>query len=231
MGLGKTITTLALIRSPNSGEGVIDPPEEPAEDPKRRYSDTTLIVCPLSVIGNWRDQIRMHVGGSNECNYHVYHGKEAKVSNSFLRNCDVVITTYQTLANEYIVDKDGELVRKKAKKPKKDQKLENGTLYKVKWRRIVLDEGHIIRNRKTQAFKAAKAIYAERRWSQFFFLSYDSGLLVVSSHRYTDHQQDEGFGRYAGFHSRMSATGQCGGMVAVCRSSGCQRQTGRQCRT
>lgn len=167
MGLGKTITTLALIRSPVSGEGVIDPPEPEPEDPKRRYSDATLIVCPLSVIANWRDQIRMHVGGFQDCNYHVYHGKDAKnVKNSDLRKCDIVITTYQTLANEYVVDKDGELVRKKSKKPKKDQKLENGTLYKVKWRRVVLDEGHIIRNRKTQAFKAAKALYAERRWSE-----------------------------------------------------------------
>lgn len=37
-------------------------------------------------------------------------------------------------------------------------------MYKIKFRRIVLDEGHVIRNHKTQQTKAVCELKAERRW-------------------------------------------------------------------
>lgn len=157
----RTITALALIRSDLSGAGVIDPPDEV----NSKYTDACLIVCPVSVIANWKEQIRAHVGPSSVCNYHVYHGKDVKVKLRLLKSCDVVITSYTTLANEYVVDEDGNPISKKAKKPKADEKLENGKLFKIPWRRIILDEGHIIRNHKTRAFRSCKALIGERRWS------------------------------------------------------------------
>ena len=37
-------------------------------------------------------------------------------------------------------------------------------LFAVKWRRIVLDEGHIIRSKTTKQSEAAFALEGERRW-------------------------------------------------------------------
>ncbi|CAG8747581.1 26682_t:CDS:10, partial [Racocetra persica] len=67
------------------------------------------------------------------------------VDPSFLSNHDVVITTYQVLASSNVKDK-----RK--------------GLFAIKWRRVVLDEGHIIRTNKTKQSQAACALDAERRW-------------------------------------------------------------------
>ena len=40
----------------------------------------------------------------------------------------------------------------------------NGPLQKVHWLRLVLDEGHAIRNAKTQMSKAIFTLKADRKW-------------------------------------------------------------------
>ncbi|CAG8662573.1 41579_t:CDS:10, partial [Gigaspora margarita] len=55
------------------------------------------------------------------------------------------IQTYQVLASSNIKDK-------------------RRGLFAIKWRRVVLDEGHIIRTNKTKQSQAACALEAERRW-------------------------------------------------------------------
>ena len=62
---------------------------------------------------------------------------------------DVVITTYGTLSSEYL--------------PESQNPPKTG-LYSVLWRRIVLDEGHNIRNPNTRGALAATAIAATSRW-------------------------------------------------------------------
>ena len=88
----------------------------------------TLIICPLSTVSNWEDQIREHwkgpvtvVGGSGACadnksedgddqdagrsaaplRVYVYHGNARRPDPVFLANHDVVITTFSTLSSEY----------------------------------------------------------------------------------------------------------------------------------
>ncbi|CAG8588404.1 11258_t:CDS:10, partial [Gigaspora rosea] len=55
------------------------------------------------------------------------------------------LITYQVLASSNIKDK-------------------RRGLFAIKWRRVVLDEGHIIRTNKTKQSQAACALEAERRW-------------------------------------------------------------------
>lgn len=67
---------------------------------------------------------------------------------------DVVITTYGTLSTEYLPN---------GKKTPPAIPRDSG-LYSVKWRRIVLDEGHSIRNPTTKGAQAATSILGSNRW-------------------------------------------------------------------
>ncbi|KAJ7497415.1 SNF2 family N-terminal domain-containing protein [Mycena latifolia] len=142
MGLGKTLTMLALIIATKT-------------DIPRDFSNSTLIVAPLSVISNWEKQIDDHCGGS--LSYYLYYGPKREISPKELQKFDVVITTYQTVAGEHD-DKDTTVQSKKKKKVEK-------SLFEIQWKRIVLDEAHTIRNPKTKMAKAACALAAQRRWA------------------------------------------------------------------
>ncbi|CAJ0823556.1 5109_t:CDS:10 [Entrophospora sp. SA101] len=75
---------------------------------------------------------------------YVFHGNNRNDNPYFLASHDVVITTYNMLSVSGNNHKKG--------------------LFAVKWRRIVLDEGHIIRSKKTKQSEAAFALEGERRW-------------------------------------------------------------------
>eukprot|EP00842_Homolaphlyctis_polyrhiza_P000119 jgi/Hompol1/1107/HPOL_003168-RA len=75
-------------------------------------SRATLIVCPLSTVTNWEDQIESHTLGQSLSVY-VYHGTSRSQDSAFIASHDVVITTYQTLATSFI--KDIKDIRKRGK--------------------------------------------------------------------------------------------------------------------
>ncbi|KAK4048336.1 hypothetical protein OIV83_004858 [Microbotryomycetes sp. JL201] len=152
-----TMQTIALICTDDTGEGVISKPE----DPDDRYDDMTLIVCPLSVLSNWDTQLRTHVG-SKRMQWHIYHGEGRSLSKKQLRQFDVVITTYQAVASEIAGSGRGSRAasgESEAKKMKRDD-----TLHHISWRRVVLDEGHIIKNRASQMYQGCISLKAERKW-------------------------------------------------------------------
>jgi SWI/SNF-related matrix-associated actin-dependent regulator of chromatin subfamily A3 len=62
---------------------------------------------------------------------------------------DVVITTYQTLASDWA----------SGGKPPKSKGL-----YSVHWRRVILDEGHNVRNPTSKGASAVTAVLARSRW-------------------------------------------------------------------
>ena len=72
---------------------------------------------------------------------------------------DVVITTYQTLASDYMPRGKGNT----SKAP--EQKLRSSGLYSMQWRRVILDEGHIIRNPASKGAAAVCALMSKSRWS------------------------------------------------------------------
>ncbi|THH29944.1 hypothetical protein EUX98_g4232 [Antrodiella citrinella] len=133
MGLGKTLTMLSLILATNG-----DVPTD--------YSKSTLIVVPLSVLSNWTKQIEDHVmpGKITAC---VYYGTGRNMTAEELRQYDVVLTTYQTITQE---QEGSTSAAGDGRKKRKIQK----TLLDTSWKRIILDEGHQIRNPKTKMFKA-----------------------------------------------------------------------------
>ena len=72
MGLGKTLQIIALIISNPDGSPLLPNPKPPSS----RYSSATLIVCPLSVIGNWTKQLGVrHV---TLLKYYIYIGSYSR---------------------------------------------------------------------------------------------------------------------------------------------------------
>ncbi|XP_071803107.1 helicase-like transcription factor [Asterias amurensis] len=106
----------------------------------------TLIVCPLSVLSNWLNQFEEHVRPDVDLNLYTHYGSDRVKSHGKLLGQDVILTTYNTLAADF-----------KAKKG-------NSPLHKVDWLRVVLDEGHTIRNPSALQTKAVLELKAERKW-------------------------------------------------------------------
>ncbi|KAI0030206.1 SNF2 family N-terminal domain-containing protein [Vararia minispora EC-137] len=120
---------------------------------------------------------------------YVYHGNARRPDPVFLANCDVVITTFSTLASEYskqnrstLADDDDnssddcvELINgvpapttTTKKKHGKRKRVGNGVeatspLQSVHWFRVVLDEAHSIKEISTVACRASCDLMADRR--------------------------------------------------------------------
>jgi SWI/SNF-related matrix-associated actin-dependent regulator of chromatin subfamily A3 len=143
MGLGKTLEMISLIVADRAKSGA--------------NSGPTLIVSPLSVMSNWTDQIARHVHEAHSLKVYTYHGagRISTMKGSDFASHDVVITTYQTLATDW-------MPRGKSQKPQEG--LRASGLYSLDWRRIILDEGHIVRNPSSKGANAATAVRAKSRW-------------------------------------------------------------------
>jgi DNA repair protein RAD5 len=144
MGMGKTIEVLSLILTNRRNM---------EEQENADTAKTSLVVCPLSVLTQWLDEIRSHTAPGHASIY-VYHGTNRTRDPLFLAKHDVVITTYSTLAAEMPSEK-------RNKRPRKE---ETPGLLLMNWFRVILDEAHTIKDRSTRTAKAAFALKAERRW-------------------------------------------------------------------
>ncbi|KAF8527760.1 SNF2 family N-terminal domain-containing protein [Gautieria morchelliformis] len=149
MGLGKTLTMLALILATKK-----DTPSD--------FSNTTLIVVPLSVLSNWKTQIAEHCA-SGAITSHVYYDSGRNLAPQDLPEFDVVITTYQVVTQDHS-SSNGIVTKMEADGKAKKKRKSKGGLFDVKWKRIILDEGHTIRNSKTKMATAVRALNAQRRW-------------------------------------------------------------------
>lgn len=124
MGLGKSIQTIALILQDRAAR----PDDWPA-----------LIVCPTSVIGNWRRELARF---APELRVHVHQGTERLRADGFAAvaaQYDVVITSYPLLARD------------------------RETLTAPAWRLAALDEAQNIKNSETRQARAARSIQARAR--------------------------------------------------------------------
>ncbi|MBF8192599.1 ATP-dependent helicase, partial [Nonomuraea sp. K274] len=110
MGLGKTITTLALLV------------HERADTP-------TLLVCPMSLVGNWQREAARF---APDLRVYVHHGSGRDAAR--VTGADLVITTYGTAQRD----------------------LE--TLKRHEWRRVVCDEAQAIKNSGTLQARAVRSI-------------------------------------------------------------------------
>lgn len=154
MGLGKTILTLSLVHSVPYDTNV----ETPV--PRSYASKSTLIVVPMSLLSQWKSEFERSNNNSNHRCF-VYYGDSAQADLSHLL-CNryenipiVVLTTYGTVQNEWTRLNKGR---------DENGKLRKIGLFSVEFFRIVLDEGHTIRNRNTKTAKSIHELDLRRRW-------------------------------------------------------------------
>lgn len=123
MGLGKTVQLLALL----------------ADERARGVSGPTLMVCPVSLTGNWlREAARFAPG----LRVRLHHGPDRPHGNDLARllgSTDLLVTTYG------VVSRDVE------------------ELAAVPWRRVVCDEAQAIKNSTTRQARAVRALPADTR--------------------------------------------------------------------
>lgn len=171
MGLGKTLSILSLIASTTDAAHawqLSDPTQVPNHEIHHERNNvlgsqptlgltnvtrnvkSTLIVCPLSTVTNWEEQLKQHVD-PNSLSYYIYHGPNRIKDAAMLAEFDIVITTYGSVSNELSSRRKG----KEGRYP----------LEEVGWFRIVLDEAHMIREQNTMQFKAICRLQSNRKWA------------------------------------------------------------------
>ncbi|XP_071711412.1 DNA repair protein RAD5A [Rutidosis leptorrhynchoides] len=106
-----------------------------------------LIICPMTLIGQWKAEIESHVEPGSLSIY-VHYGQSRPKDAKILAQSDVVLTTYGVVASEF----------------SSENVEERGGLYSVRWFRVVLDEAHTIKSSKSQISMAAATLVADCRW-------------------------------------------------------------------
>lgn len=139
----------------------------------------TLIVCPMSLMSQWLEEFRSKVT-LNMSGYVLrvvmYYGSERDKSRNIdddvvngegtasgNKTMDVVITSYGVLTSEWRRLMASNTGNGKNSSPRAAARGHQVLLGR-KWRRVILDEGHTIRNPSTDSAQACHLIEAERRW-------------------------------------------------------------------
>ncbi|CAM9694406.1 unnamed protein product [Ascophyllum nodosum] len=164
MGLGKTAATLALhlfnpAKTPTQGVPLNEREWGPISGtqtrlvecrasgkmalPGRVVSKGTLVVCAVSLVGQWVEEANRLCGRTLKI--YQYHGASRDKNPCFLSQFDLVVTTYG------VVQADG---RRNAGLP---------PLRMIRWWRLVLDESHTV-NGISSASSAVEELVANRRW-------------------------------------------------------------------
>ena len=124
MGLGKTVELLALLSHEHESGTTTGP---------------TLLVCPMSLVGNWQREAERF---TPDLMVHVHHGSD-RLAGPELRDAlsaaDLVITTYAIAARD------------------------REELATVGWQRVVCDEAQNIKNASTRQARAVRSLPAASR--------------------------------------------------------------------
>ncbi|XP_027340515.1 DNA repair protein RAD5A isoform X1 [Abrus precatorius] len=121
--------------------------DKPTKQKNSLTSGGNLIICPMTLLGQWKAEIETHAHPGSLSLY-VHYGQSRPKDAKSLAQSDVVITTYGILASEF----------------SSENAEDNGGLFSIQWFRVVLDEAHNIKSSKSLISMAATALIADRRW-------------------------------------------------------------------
>jgi SNF2 family DNA or RNA helicase len=112
------------------------------------FKRRTLIVVPPVLLDQWAKEIF-------KCSGHKalkYHGPDKKnITEEELLKAPIVLTTYNMLLSS------------NAKADKREESNIN-LLAKIKWNRLIFDEAHHLRNKRTERYSSCEKIKAEIKW-------------------------------------------------------------------
>ena len=129
MGLGKTVQLLALEATARSRDA----------ESGQAASRPTLLLCPMSLIGNWESEASRFAPELRVLAHHGPDRPHGEDLTAALQNADIVVTTYATALND--IDE----------------------LSEIEWERVVLDEAQAIKNRLSRTAKAVRRLQATHR--------------------------------------------------------------------
>ena len=129
MGLGKTAVSLALVHA--------RPP------PPTHQGANTLVVCPVSLIGQWCREARKCFPGVSIAKY---HGPNRQRLSLFDKS--IVVTTYGVLASE----------------ARPTHSNHENRLDTVVWHRLIFDEAHVLRNMNSVQYRVCSRLCATHKW-------------------------------------------------------------------
>ncbi|KAJ3569743.1 hypothetical protein NPX13_g5978 [Xylaria arbuscula] len=171
MGFGKTLTMISLVATDGEAEETADVYIEESESDKPEIAATLVIIPPpckffrylptsfyqwacklsntyIAVLSTWEEQILEHVvEGQLVCRRH--HGKTRINSTNEINSVNIILTTYHT------VSADWRSVHSTGISP----------IFAVRWKRIILDEAHFIRNGNARMARAVCDLEARSRWA------------------------------------------------------------------
>ncbi len=124
MGLGKTVQLLAME--------CLERHQDPGTGP-------TLLLCPMSLVGNWQREAAKFAPGLRVYAHHGGERLHGDVLRSHLEDVDLMVTTYATATRD--IDE----------------------LAGYEWNRVVLDEAQAVKNSLSRAAKAVRRLEAAHR--------------------------------------------------------------------
>ena len=162
MGLGKTVEMIALmcLHKRNMGE------EDGSAEKDLRNSKATLIISPQSILEQWKQEIELHAPSLKVLHYVGIKRYDDKYVEGDLvedlANHDVVLCTYNTLANE--IHYAGNQPLREFRHKKKFQPRKS-PLIQIKWWRVCLDEAQMVESGVSNAAQVARLIPRVNAWA------------------------------------------------------------------
>ncbi|KAK4441885.1 SNF2 family N-terminal domain-containing protein [Podospora aff. communis PSN243] len=108
----------------------------------------SLIIVPPPLLDTWEEQLSWHVK-PGEMRVRRHYQKERILNQQDVCGYDIVLTTYHTIMADWAGGKE----------------FEDKLIFATTWRRIILDEAHVIRNIHSQISKSVCALSATARWA------------------------------------------------------------------
>ncbi|KAH7302966.1 SNF2 family N-terminal domain-containing protein [Stachybotrys elegans] len=139
MGLGKTLQMISLIAASKAQES------DTTSASRTGMTPSTLVILPPPLLDTWEYQLTKHVK-KGRLSWTRYHGAQRLQQDD--EYPDVVLTTYHKVQHDF-----------------RRSNSCSSALFRHKWRRIILDEAHIIRNMKTSTSLAVCSLKAHSRWA------------------------------------------------------------------
>ncbi|XP_024522203.1 DNA repair protein RAD5A-like isoform X2 [Selaginella moellendorffii] len=147
IGLGKTVMTISLLLS-NRRKGCSTSQVQPTQAKTKSFKSLkeggTLIICPMTLLSQWRSELEAHVSPGTVSVF-AYYGPDRSRDAKTLSKYDVVLTTYGVVQSE-CNNSGGE-----------------GPIHNVHWFRVVLDKAHSIKANKSCVAQAVFKLVADRR--------------------------------------------------------------------